>query len=131
MSGFLKAVSIFSLVAFTTYFGLSYVGWAICTIPLALVLGVAVGYVGGNMQKDDPSKTARNVRNGARSGLIVGIVGFLGRVVAGFVVPAAALNFTDACIALGVVAISLLFGGVGGWSWARQEHERLTGYKPT
>ena len=67
-------------------------------LPLVLVLGLAAGYVGANWQKDDPSKTARNTRNGARSGLIVGIAGIVGRSLVGLILPAEALTVLDYCL---------------------------------
>ncbi len=140
MSGFTRATILFSLVALVlafgvAYFGLSFgagnAGMLLCTPPLALLLSLSVGYLGAYLQKDDPAKTARNTRNGARSGLIVAIAALVGRVAASFVGPTAALGATDACLALVVVGLGLLFGGIGGWSWARHEHEVRTGYKPT
>jgi hypothetical protein len=131
MVGHMRAIVIFGAGALILSVVLSYVGLAWCTWPLLLVLGLAGGYVGANWQKDDPAKTARNTRNGARTGLIVGVAGLFGRVLAGLLLPEQLLSIPDYCILVAVVAGALALGGVGGWSWARHEHEVQTGYKPT
>jgi hypothetical protein len=122
---------IFGVAALILVAALAYIGFGWCMLPLVLLFGLAAGYVGANWQKDDPSKTARNTRNGARSGLIVGIAGMVGRGLAGFIAPVEALTVLDYCLILAVIAGALALGGVGGWSWARHEHEVQTGYKPT
>jgi nitrate/nitrite transporter NarK len=131
MSGHFRAIVIFGAAALILGVALAYIGFGWCMLPLVLVLGLAAGYVGANWQKDDSSKTARNTRNGARSGLIVGIAGMLGRGLVGLIAPAAELTVLDYCLMIVVIAGALALGGVGGWSWARHEHEVQTGYKPT
>jgi hypothetical protein len=131
MSGNLRAIVIFGATALILGLALAYIGFGWCMLTLVPVLGLAAGYVGANWQKDDPSKTARNTRNGARSGLIVGIAGMVGRILAGFIAAAEALTVFDYCLIIAVIAGALALGGVGGWSWARHEHEVQTGYKPT
>src|SRR5580765_6081362 len=123
MTGHLRAIVIFGVAALVLSTALAYVGFAWCAWPLLLVLGLAGGYVGANWQKDDPSKTARNTRNGARTGLIVGVAGLFGRVLVGLLLPEQLLTLPDYCILVAVVAGALALGGVGGWSWARHEHE--------
>ncbi len=131
MTGFTAATILFSAIAFVVFAGLALAGQPFCALPLAIVLGLAVGYVGAYLQKDDPSKTARIARNGAKAGIIAGVAGFVGRIVAGLLSVSAAMSISDACLGGAVVVVFLLFGWLGGWSWARQEHERQTGYKPT
>ena len=131
MSGHITAIIIFGAAALILGVALAYMGFGWCMLPLVLVLGLAAGYVGANWQKDDPSKTARNTRNGARSGLIVGFAGMVGRVLVGLIVPAEALTVLDYCLIITAITGALALGGVGGWSWARHEHEVQTGYKPT
>jgi hypothetical protein len=131
MPGTIRASLIFGAVAFLLSAGLAYFNLGWCMLPLTLVLALAGAYIGALWAKDDPSKTARNTRNGARTGLIVGVAGLVGRYLAGLVVPAVAMSVLDLCIVLIVVAGSAVLGGVGGWSWARHEHEVQTGYKPT
>jgi hypothetical protein len=131
MSGFNKAAALIGLISFVLGAGLAYLSLEWCIWALAPIFGLAAGYIGAQWQKDDPEKTARNTRKGARSGLVVGLAGFGGRAAVGLAVPAAALNVTDACVGLLVAGLALVFGGIGGWSWARHEHEVQTGYKPT
>ncbi len=131
MSGNTKATIIFSLLASALFAALAFFGWSLCAPVLSLVLGLAVGYVGGNMQKDDPAKTARIARAGLRAGLIVGVAGVVGQIVETLIGGGALDTITLGCVGLIAVAVCGFFGWVGGWSWARQEHERQTGYKPT
>lgn len=130
MSGYAKATILFSLIALVAFALLSRINVPLCALPLSGVLGVAVGYVGAYWQKDDPAKTARIARNGGKAGLIAGVFAALGQLTA-LVLAATPFDVVPAC--MGVITLSLFtfFGWLGGWSWARHEHERQTGYKPT
>ncbi len=130
MSGFSKATILFSLIALIVFALLSRINVPLCALPLSGVLGIAAGYVGAYWQKDDPSKTARIARSGGKAGLIAGVFAALGQVVV-ILFASTSEYFTPACTGVLVVALFAIFGWLGGWSWARHEHERQTGYKPT
>jgi hypothetical protein len=131
MSGFTKATAVFSVVTFVVGALAIYLGAAWCALPLAIVIGLAAGYVGAYWQKDDPAKTARIARNGAKAGLVSGIAGFVGGIVGGALRSAAGPDVFGLCQALAMAGLLTIFAWLGGWSWARHEHERQTGYKPT
>lgn len=129
MSGIMRATLLFVLVAFSVNAAGAYLHAAWCGLPLAVLIGLAAGYVGAYWQKDDPAKTARIARAGAKVGLAAGVAGVVG----GLLVTVLATGFDPfgACILLVIAAMTMVFGWLGGWSWARHEHERQTGYKPT
>jgi hypothetical protein len=141
MSGTTKATIIFSIITLVLYAALTFIGSAWCTPFLSVVLGLSVGYVGANLDKLDVSKTARIARNGGKSGLSAGIAGLVGQLAGGWAATISSPTIDGmgtvlalaAFSCLGVVSLAVLtfFGWLGGWSWARHEHERQTGYKPT
>jgi nitrate/nitrite transporter NarK len=141
MSGTTKATIVFSIMAFVLYAALTFMGTAWCTPLLAVVLGLSAGYVGANLDKPDASKTARIARNSGKSGLIAGIAGLVGQLAGGWIATINSPTIDGMGTVLALVAFSCLgvvslavftfFGWLGGWSWARHEHERQTGYKPT
>ncbi len=132
MTGFTRVTLIFSPLAFVAFLLLARadVPMPLCALPMAGMLGVVVGYVGALWQKDDPAKTARIARGAGKAGLIVGVCAAVGQLAALFL-AATSTDIVTACTGVLVVALFAFFGWVGGWSWARQEHERQTGYKPT
>jgi len=133
MSGFTKATVLFSVVTLCVSLAAAFLHAAWCGLPLAIPIGLAAGYIGAYWQKDDPSKTARIARYAGKVGLIAGIAGVVGGVLGTL------LNSTTGpdviviglCLALVTAGMLTLFAWLGGWSWARHEHERQTGYKPT
>src|SRR2546423_21959 len=130
MSGFTRATLLFSLLAFIAFFLVSRINLPLCVLPLSGVLGVVVGYVGAQWQQDDASRTARIARSGGKAGLIVGLCAALGSL-AQFLLASMNGDVGLACTGVLIVVLFAFFGWVGGWSWARHEHERQTGYKPT
>jgi hypothetical protein len=130
MSGFTRATILFCPLAFIAFLLVARINIPLCALPLAGVLGIVAGYVGALWQKDDPAKTARIARGGGKAGLIVGVCAALGQLVA-LLLAASTIDVIPACTGVLVVALFAFFGWVGGWSWARHEHERQTGYKPT
>ena len=133
MSGYVRISLIFGLGTLVACLTLSWVGfaWAAgCILPVASLAG---GYIGGAQSKDDPSKTARNARSGAFTGIAIAALGIGGRLAASFIAPeAAGLNaLQDGCLIPLALVVGLVLGGVGGWAYVRHEHERQTGYKPT
>ena len=78
MSGFTKATVLFSVVTFIVSAAAAFLHAAWCGLPLAIPIGLAAGYVGAYWQKDDPAKTARIARSGAKVGLIAGSAGVVG-----------------------------------------------------
>jgi hypothetical protein len=131
MSGFTKAALIFSIATFVVSTAAAYLTVAWCGLPFAIVLGLAVGYVGAYWQKGDPAKTARIARSGAKAGLVAGVAGLVGGIVGGLLNPAADQMVVNLCFTLVTAGLLTIFAWLGGWSWARHEHERQTGYKPT
>ncbi|MBI5877148.1 MAG: hypothetical protein HZB53_05830 [Chloroflexi bacterium] len=133
MKGYVRVSAIVGVVSLVVCLGLAFIGlaWAAgCVLPVAALAG---GYMGGSAEKDDPSKTARNTRRGALAGLVIVLFGLAGRLVAGLVSPQAAqINLlSDGCLAALSVVVGLVLGGIGGWAYVRQQHEKQTGYKPT
>lgn len=133
MTGYTRTSIVLGVIAFIICLALAYIGlaWAAgCVLPVAALVG---GYVGGTQAKDDPSKTARNTRRGAIAGFIIVALGLIGRLLASLVAPdAAALDvFRDGCLVSVALVVGIVLGGIGGWAYARQQHERQTGYKPT
>ncbi len=133
MTGYTRTSAILGVIAFIVCLGLAFFGlaWAAgCVLPVAALVG---GYMGGTQAKDDPSKTARNTRRGAIAGLVIVALGLAGRVLAAVVAPdAAALDvFRDGCLISVALLVGIVLGGIGGWAYVRQQHERQTGYKPT
>jgi nitrate/nitrite transporter NarK len=131
MSGFTKAAVVFALITFVISAAATYLHAAWCGLPLAIAIGLAVGYIGAYWQKDDPAKTARIARGGAKAGLVAGIAGLAGGIVGGVLNAAAGPDVVNLCLALVTAGLLTIFAWLGGWSWARHEHERQTGYKPT
>jgi hypothetical protein len=141
MSGTAKATIIFSIIALVLYGALTFIRAPWCTPFLAVVLGLSVGYVGANLDKPDVSKTARIARKGAKAGLIAGGAGLVGQLVGGWAATISEPTIDGmgtvlalvawSCLGFVALGVSALFGWLGGWSWARHEHERQTGYKPT
>ena len=132
MTGYARSSVLFGLGALVLCFVLAAIGFAWtagCILPVASLAG---GYIGGTFSKGDPSKTARNTRNGALTGFAIALLGIAGRLAASFVAPdSAGLNaLQDGCLIPLALAVGLLLGGIGGWAYARHEHERETGYKP-
>jgi hypothetical protein len=130
MSGFTRATLLFSPMAFIAFFLVSRINLPLCVLPLSGVFGVVVGYIGAQWKQDDAAKTARIARSGGKAGLIVGVCAALGSL-AQLLLSSYYLDIVPACTGVLIVALFAFFGWVGGWSWARHEHERQTGYKPT
>ena len=141
MSGTTKATIIFSGIALVLYATLTFIGSAWCTPFLAVVLGLSPGYVGANLDKPDVAKTARIARDGGKSGLIAGLAGLVGQLAGGWMATISSPTIDGmgtvlalaafSCLGVISLAVFTFFGWLGGWSWARHEHERQTGYKPT
>jgi hypothetical protein len=132
MSGFLKATVLFSVVTFIVSAAAAFLPatwW--CGLPLAIPIGLAAGYIGAYWQNDDPAKTARIARNGAKVGLIAGSAGVVGELLGTVLNSTTGLNVLGLCLTLVMAGMLTVFAWLGGWSWARHEHERQTGYKAT
>jgi hypothetical protein len=131
MTGFTKATVLFSAVVFVVSAAVAFLGAAWCGLPLAIPIGLAAGYVGAYWQKGDPAKTARIARSGAKVGLIAGSVGAVGGVLGTVLSSTTGVAVIGLCLSLVMAGMLTVFAWLGGWSWARHEHERQTGYKPT
>ena len=131
MSSFLKATGLFSAVTFIVSAAAAFLHAAWCGLPLAIAIGLAAVYIGAYWQKDDPSKTARIARSGGKVGLIAGSAGVLGGVLGTVLRSTTGLDVISLCLSLVMAGMLTVFAWLGGWSWARHEHERQTGYKPT
>ena len=131
MSGLRKATLLFSVVTFIVSAATAFLHVAWCGLLLAIPMGLAAGYVGAFWQKDDPSKTARIARSGGKVGLIAGSAGVVGGLLGTALNSAAELDVLGLCLLLLMAGTLTVFAWLGGWSWARHEHERQTGYKPT
>ena len=131
MSGVMRAALLFAALALVVNALAAYLQVVWCGLPLAVLIGLAAGYVAASWQKDDPAKTARIARGGAKVGLVAGIAGVAGGLLVTMLATAAGFDPFGACLLLVMAAMTMVFGWLGGWSWARHEHERQTGYKPT
>jgi len=131
MSGVMRATLLFAVLAFVVDAVAAALHLVWCGLPLAVLIGLAAGYVAASWQKDDPAKTARIARGGAKVGLVAGIAGLVGGLLVTVLATAAGFDPFGACVLLVIAAMTMIFGWLGGWSWARHEHERQTGYKPT
>ena len=131
MSGFTKSTLIFGPIAFVLYAAVTPFGVGWCTPFFAIVLGLAVGYVGSTLSHIDVAKTALIARGGLRAGLMVGVAGLLGQLLGALLSPFDGISWLMSCAGVVAVLVSGFFGWLGGWSWSRHQHERQTGYKPT
>ena len=130
MSAVMRATLLFAALALVVNALAAYLHVPWCGLLLAVLIGLAAGYVAASWQKDDPAKTARIARGGAKVGLVAGIAGAVGGLLVAYMAAPADFVFS-ACLLLVTAAMTMVFGWLGGWSWARHEHERQTGYKPT
>ena len=127
----MRATLLFSALTLVVNAAAAYLNAAPCALLLAVLIGLAAGYVGAYWQKDDPAKSLRIARGGAKVGLVAGVAGVMGGLLVTVLPTAAGFEPIGFCLSLMMAAMTMVFGWLGGWSWARHEHERQTGYKPT